>query len=169
MKNTFKITKIILLILLLSSLKTFAQQERYVGNWLINPAKSNFGNVPLWTSVKQFQMRKQQDTLFLKSVNTDEAGHMDTSNSVYLIGQILLKTMKNNMAMQAKINWSESDHNFLRTATYRDPADNKLLLVLNEIWSLSADGNELTITKSVQDVNNSALSYTTTAVLDKQK
>jgi hypothetical protein len=158
-----------LLILIAFAGRSYGQQQSFVGNWLISQAKSSFGNVPFYTSVKQIQFKQDGDTVLIKSVSVNNANVADTSFSTYFIdGRSTEKLTNNKMKMKASMRWSDETHAFLRTAEYFSEDDSKPLLKLNEIWSLSRDGKELTITKAVRDEVNAQYSYTTTAVFDKQ-
>ncbi|MGN6181832.1 MAG: hypothetical protein ACTHNW_21810 [Mucilaginibacter sp.] len=169
MKIQLKHFVLMLCIMLISIVKSYAQQGKFEGNWLINQTKSSFGIVPFYTSVKQFDLKQTGNIININSIIVDQKGQADSSSSEYITnGQPTIKKVNDKLVMKASLSWSETNHCFTRTAEYSEAATNVVALKANEVWTLSADGRELTMTRVVQDFKNPQRSYTTTAVFDKQ-
>jgi|GEM_PF-2456962 len=168
MKIISRIGVIVVLLILLNNSKTLAQQN-FSGTWQINTGKSDFGKAPASTAVKKFEFNIKADSVFIQSVDIDQNGNESKSSSVYILnGPAVVKPTTNNRTMTATMKWSKQTQAITRTGDYSQPGNGEVALKVNETWNLTADGKELTITKSVENVANPESNYAIRAVYDKQ-
>jgi hypothetical protein len=146
--------KLIILLLLSSSITAFAQKANFSGNWLINKSKVDFGEAPEWILPRSFKIVQTADRLFisrilLKGDLTEQAPINDTLS---FDGSAFKNPLE-----AVSIHWL-NDQSF--TLNRKSNSE------VNETWTLEDGGKTLVINRDVKQSNG--MQYQIKSVYDKQ-
>jgi len=167
MKTTIKTIRLIILLVLFSSLKIFAQQSNFSGTWLIDMSKSDFSKVPAFVMHSQLILTQTQDSIIVKASGTTQNGNFYSAIAKYsLDGKTIEREIPGDKKLISAMRWSADKTKLLKDQRYisTDNPDKPFRTIKKE-WSLSNDGKTLTIDQNVvADTGN----YTIQAVFDEQ-
>jgi len=160
--------KLFFLILTILALKANAQTT-FSGNWRRTERISLSGNdysngVPI-----QLQVKQTADSIAISRVT--ELSESETSTvqeSVPLSGKAVAVKVADKQKL-ASIKWDKTTNSFTETGVYSDPQQpDKPLYKTSEVWTLSADGNTLSIVKTFASTADANDQWSMKGVYQKQ-
>ena len=139
-----------------------AQQINFSGQWKLNTSKSEFGKVPPYAAVKQFDIQQQNNVISIKRVTIDEKDkEYITSERDDINSKPESFLMADHRTKTNTLSWSEDGKMLTTVSTYSAPDDpTDITSKISQTWSISSAG-EFVVTLTTK-------SYTIKAVYDKQ-
>jgi hypothetical protein len=132
-------------VILFSSLNVTAQRTNFSGVWGIDISKSDFGNVPSYAVVKQFDINQNNDTVFIKRVAVNPDGVQRISMEEISLDGKLCATVLPKGKITSAITWSSNNQTMTINSSYRDSENPEIAYKISQAWSLSTNKNELTV------------------------
>lgn len=158
-------------LVLFGAVQAYAQQVNFSGKWKLDTTKSDFGKVPHFVIFNQAVIRQTKDSVNLTSVTSDRDGHDRPAETVAyaLNGKPNQNTLEDTIKVVGSFGYAADGKTLLKKQTYTLAADpQKVLKVRQDSWSLSVDGQELTVKRELKSFNKKEVSFTIVAVYDKQ-
>lgn len=160
--KTIAISLIVTFLFLVGSpVRVTAQQVNFSGKWLLNESKSEFGRVPPYAAVKQWEIRQDGSKLFVNRVLVN-ARNEETKSSEedFIDGKPHeVKLAPGNTKINT-ISWQD-DKSLKMISEYKNPTDPTKNYTLITVWTLGEDGKTLL-------ENFTSPTYSLKAVYDKQ-
>jgi hypothetical protein len=135
----------------------------FSGKWVLNVTKSEFGDIPLYAAVKQFDIKQNNDSIFIKKITIDENNHeKETTENISFNSQPSIQILDNKRTKKSAAQWSSNGQVLTIANNYSLPGEpEKIDYSFLQTWSLTEDGKEL-------NVNLKSPTYSIKAIYDKQ-
>jgi hypothetical protein len=158
-------------LVLLSTIKAFAQQPDYSGSWGLNTQKSDFGGVPLFVMFNRITIGLKKDSIYLNGTTVDQNGNPTpaAATNYSLDGKPSERLFQDTMKIASSCQWSADKKAIVKTQSYTSiNHPEQPLIKIKETWRLSDDGRELIIERNFQSLNSRQVSYKINAIFDRQ-
>jgi len=135
----------------------------FSGSWTLNADKSEFGNTPQYAAVKKFDIKQENDSVYISRVTVNANQEETTSQeTLSLDGTPSVKVLDNKRTKKSTVTWSEDGKTMTTVSSYSFPEKpEEIEYTLTQTWSLDNNKKELMV-----DLTSPA--YTIKAVYDKQ-
>lgn len=132
-----------------------AQSVNFTGKWNIDISVSNFGEAPLFVVPAELSVRQNKDTIYLSAINIDANGNKLYPSAKYpLNGSKVEKEYQAGVKLVGSFQFSEDQKQLLKDQAYTNATNGKVAFrKVKEVWTLSQDGQYLTIKQTVEIVN----------------
>ncbi|MCR8556985.1 hypothetical protein KXD93_05000 [Mucilaginibacter sp. BJC16-A38] len=153
--------KIILAILLFTTVKAFAQKADFNGTWQVNKAKIDFGRAPEWIIPRYIKVEQQADKIAIirTSLDQDLKELAPVTENLTFDGKPLVRTPVAGTTVTTTLKWT-NDQSILLTRT-AGPNNGA-----TENWTLEDGGKTLVIDRNVEQSNG--MKYTIKCYYAKQ-
>ena len=140
-------TKLIMLLLTVASITVNAQKLNFTGNWKLNTEKSGFGKIPLRAAPKSYAIVQKDNELSLSWVTEGSDGKDATSTQrLELNGKPASMLLSSDRTRVMIAGLSEDRKTLQLNKSYSKVGKpEEPDYELKEVWSLSADGKQLSI------------------------
>ncbi len=147
LKNGSKL--ILSLVLLFFAVSTFAQRGgvNFSGNWSLNESGSELGEGRMRMTASNLVIKQDGNNLTIERTATRQGGGSSTSSEKYTLdGQSNVNTGAMNRQVASNVTWTDNSRTLTFRSAQKFERDGQSMEIKStEIWSLSADGNTLTI------------------------
>lgn len=162
---------IIIVIILFSAVRSFAQTPDFAGNWKINVQKSDFGSIKPFVIFDHGTIIQTKDSIYLTVVGADANGNAIHATPVKyaLNGSPNQRVEQDTIKVVGTCEYTADKKAMIKRMTYTS-ANNpqNVLETIVETWSLSGNGKELSVKRDLKSFDKKEISYSIIAVYDKQ-
>ncbi|MBS1504738.1 MAG: hypothetical protein JST32_21940, partial [Bacteroidetes bacterium] len=162
---------IILVIILFSTVRSFAQTPDFAGKWKINVQKSDFGSIHPFVIFDHGTITQTQDSIYLTVVGADANGNAIHSAPVKyaLNGSPSERLIQDTIKVVGTCEYTADKKAMIKKSSYSSANNpHNVLKTIIETWSLSGNGKELSVKRDLKSFDKKEISYTIVAVYDKQ-
>jgi hypothetical protein len=144
-------------------LTIIAQRSDFSGSWKLDTAKSEFGNVPMNSAVKQFEIEQTTDSISIKRITINDNNEESTTfEKLSIDGKPGAHVLNNNRTKTSSITWTSDGQSMTTVSAYSLPdKPGEIEYQLSQTWKLAEGGKELIISLT-------SPGYTIKAVYDKE-
>jgi hypothetical protein len=167
--NVIKTLRIAIAITLLSNV-SYGQirPANFTGSWKLNVSKSEFGDIPQYAAVKQYDVRQDADSVFIKRIVVDQNNaEKNVDESISLDGKPTVHELANKKKRISVITWSDDKKTMTTKSSYtvaNDPDEIEYSVI--QSWIISED-NSLRVTFKGYDLTDKK-NFTIKLIYDKQ-
>jgi hypothetical protein len=161
----------ILLIVFLSFIIAFKSPQQSValsGTWILNVAKSDFGDSPAYVLQKQLDITDNASAVKIKYTASTEDGADSVFTLSYSLGKVLDNVTAERRTQHFHITRVKDGHllEIEHSSSFPEKPDSEEYHTVQR-FQLSADGNELTLDKQVKVYNG--YTYTAKGVYERRR
>jgi hypothetical protein len=165
--RTIKNNSLLILIVIMVSAFKPAGRTDFSGTWVINMAKSNFGDAPAYTAAKQIKAIQTASDIQLENTIINDDKDSTARTTIPFTEKGLTLTDGGGHQRVITADWLSGNEvlNIISSGRFADDPEREEYRS-SERWSLSEQGKILTISKKVTAY--SGFEYAITAVYDKK-
>lgn len=154
-KNALAVFLIFSINLFPNKLPIVYENPNFSGTWIINVAKSELGQAPLYTANKQISVQQSYDSIRIERLapKTADENSEDyiTIETLSLNGKPLEKITSSNRKRSTSIKWSEDRQKLIQTTEYSFQSNHdEIEYNKTEIWVLLQNGQILVVSQKVE-------------------
>ena len=152
--------KLLIMLLICSSITAFAQKTNFTGKWLINKSKIDFGQAPEWIVPKSIQIEQGTDkiTVTKTNLNPELKDLVPVTDRLTFDSKPFERTTAAGLLVTSSLKWLNDSSFTISLKTTKQQA--------TETWNLEDSGKTLTINREVEQTDG--LKYTVRCFYDKQ-